>query len=144
MVKGRNPRKREESRLIAPLERAGHFYAILFCFTTFHDVTNEIPYFSSAWKGLNKIRQNQSFSNKRDYKMPTFSTRPRISETLTTFPTCGVHSLCRYHYYTNLWKYHHNTIMVHHYGSPLWLREIGWRNLYKIRMFRRLVLGWFN
>jgi hypothetical protein len=38
------------------------------------------------WKGLSiKKRQNQSFSNKRDYKIPTFPTRPQISKTFTTF-----------------------------------------------------------
>jgi hypothetical protein len=33
-------------------------------------------------KILIKIRQNQSFSNKGDYEIPTFSTWPRSSETL--------------------------------------------------------------
>jgi hypothetical protein len=37
------------------------------------------------WKGLNKNTQNKSFSNKRNNKIPNFSTRPRISETFTTF-----------------------------------------------------------
>jgi hypothetical protein len=54
------------------------------CFILRCDKRN-LLYFNSMLLDWIKIWQDPSFSNKRDYKIPTFSTRSRISEAFTTF-----------------------------------------------------------